>query len=46
LVQNRQNELFGLFISNLRQQMEKAGKIKINEQEMKALTRSAGEQGM
>jgi hypothetical protein len=27
---------------NLRQQMEKSGKIKINEQEMKSLTRSPG----
>jgi peptidyl-prolyl cis-trans isomerase D len=45
LLQNKQNELFGLFVSNLRQQMEKAGKIKINQQELKTLTRSQNEEG-
>ncbi|MGH9500321.1 MAG: peptidyl-prolyl cis-trans isomerase [Terriglobales bacterium] len=39
LRQTKQQELFGLFVSNLRQQMEKSGKIKINEQELKSLTR-------
>jgi peptidyl-prolyl cis-trans isomerase D len=43
LVQNKQSELFGLFMANLREQMEKSGKIKINEQEMKALTKQQGE---
>ena len=42
LVQNKQSELFGLFMANLREQMEKSGKIKINEQEMKALTKQQG----
>jgi hypothetical protein len=39
--------MFGLFVSNLRAQMEKAGKIQINADEMKNLTRSqaAPEQG-
>jgi len=47
LIQTRENEQFGLFVNNLRQQMEKSGKIKINEKEMKGLTRSAtGEEGM
>ena len=46
LIQNKQGEMFGLFVSNLRAQMEKAGKIKINPDEMKSLTRSqAREQG-
>jgi peptidyl-prolyl cis-trans isomerase D len=46
LRQSKQLEMFSLFLSNLRAQMEKAGKIKINPEEMKALTRSqAGEQG-
>jgi hypothetical protein len=47
LVQGKQSELFGLFMSNLRQQMEKSGKIKINEQEMKTLTKqpAEGEEG-
>jgi peptidyl-prolyl cis-trans isomerase D len=43
LVQNKQSELFGLFMANLREQMEKSGKIKINEQEMKALTKRQAE---
>src|SRR5579864_2877615 len=46
LVQTKQQEIFGLFISNLRDQMEKSGKIKINQEEMKALTRNGSEQGM
>jgi peptidyl-prolyl cis-trans isomerase D len=46
LMQGKQQELFSLFISSLRDQMEKAGKIKINQDEMKALTRSTSEQGM
>jgi hypothetical protein len=38
--------MFNLFVANLRTQMEKSGKIKINQQEMNNLTRSqAGEQG-
>ena len=47
LVQNEQSELFGLFMANLRDQMEKSGKIKINEQEMKSLTKqqAAGDEG-
>jgi len=47
LVQNKQSELFGIFMSNLRQQMEKSGKIKVNEQELKTLTKqpSQGEEG-
>ncbi len=46
LVQGKQQELFGLFITSLRDQMEKSGKIKINQDEMKALTRNGTEQGM
>ncbi len=47
LIQNQQQEVFGLFVSNLRAQMEKAGKIQINADEMKNLSRSqaAPEQG-
>jgi peptidyl-prolyl cis-trans isomerase D len=47
LVQNKQSELFGLFMANLRERMEKSGKIKINEQEMKSLTKqqAGGEEG-
>ena len=30
LIQNKQQEMFGLFVTNLRAQMEKSGKIQIN----------------
>ena len=46
LLQGKQQELFGLFVTNLRDQMEKSGKIKINQDEMKALTRSGSEPGL
>src|ERR1700685_1941728 len=46
LLQTKQQELFGLFVSNIRDQMEKSGKIKINQDEMKALTHAGAEQGM
>jgi peptidyl-prolyl cis-trans isomerase D len=46
LLQGKQQELFGLFISSLRDQMEKSGKIRINQEEMKTLTRTGSEQGM
>jgi peptidyl-prolyl cis-trans isomerase D len=45
LIRNKQQDLFGLFLANLRQQMEKSGKIKINEQEMKNLTKGQAEEG-
>ncbi len=40
VLQSKQQELFGLFLSNLREQMEKSGKIKINQEELNSLTRS------
>jgi peptidyl-prolyl cis-trans isomerase D len=46
LLQNKEQELFGLFVTNLRDQMQKSGKIKINQEEMKALTRSGSEPGI
>ena len=45
LLQGKQQQLFGLFVSNLRDQMEKSGKIKINQDEMKALTKTGNEEG-
>jgi peptidyl-prolyl cis-trans isomerase D len=46
LRQARQMEMFNLFVANLRTQMEKSGKIKINQDELKNLTRAqGGEQG-
>ena len=46
LLQGKQQELFGLFVSGIREQMEKSGKIKINQDEMKALTHAGAEAGM
>jgi peptidyl-prolyl cis-trans isomerase D len=46
LLQNKENELFQLFVSNLRDQMEKSGKIKINQEELKTLTRAGSEPGI
>ncbi len=46
LLQSKQQEIFGLFVSNLRDQLEKSGKIKINQEELKALTRTGTEEGM
>ena len=37
---DKQQEMFGLFLTNLRAQLEKSGKIKINQDEMKSLTRA------
>jgi peptidyl-prolyl cis-trans isomerase D len=45
LLQAKEQELFGLFVTSLREQMEKSGKIKINQEEMKALTRAGSEPG-
>jgi peptidyl-prolyl cis-trans isomerase D len=45
LLQGKQQEIFGLYVSNLRGQMEKSGKIKINQEEMKTLTRAGSEPG-
>jgi peptidyl-prolyl cis-trans isomerase D len=46
LLQTKEQELFQLFVTNLRDQMEKTGKIKINQDEMKALTKSGSEPGV
>lgn len=43
LLQKKRQEVFGLFLSNLRAQMQKSGKIKINQQELNNLTRSQEE---
>jgi peptidyl-prolyl cis-trans isomerase D len=43
LLQQKQEELFGVFVSNLRTQMEKSGKIKVNQEELKNLTRTSSE---
>ncbi len=46
LLQSQRQELFGLFVNNLRSQREKSGKIKINQEELKTLTRGESESGM
>lgn len=43
LLQAKQGELFELFVANLRDQMQKSGKIKINQQELKNLTKRQSE---
>jgi peptidyl-prolyl cis-trans isomerase D len=45
LLEQKQSELFGLFVENARAQMEKSGKIKINQEELKALTRQPTSEG-
>jgi peptidyl-prolyl cis-trans isomerase D len=45
LLQTKEQEIFGLFVTNLREQMEKSGKIKINQEELKTLTRAGSEPG-
>jgi peptidyl-prolyl cis-trans isomerase D len=46
LLQGKQQERFALFVSNLVDEMTKQGKIKRNEEELKALTRTGTESGM
>jgi peptidyl-prolyl cis-trans isomerase D len=42
LVLSKQSELFGLFVTSLRDRLTKSGKIKINANEMKDLTKGPG----
>ena len=44
LLQQKENQLFGLFLANLRDTMEKSGKVKINQRELAALTKSRAEE--
>lgn len=46
LLQQKQQERFGLFVSNIVDEMTRAGKIKRNDEELKALSRSSGEPGI
>jgi peptidyl-prolyl cis-trans isomerase D len=45
LLQSKQDELFALFVSNLRKDMEKSNRIKVNQEELKNLTRRGAEEG-
>jgi peptidyl-prolyl cis-trans isomerase D len=46
LMQQKQQERFGLFVSNVVDQMTRSGKIRRNDEELKALSRTGSEQGM
>jgi peptidyl-prolyl cis-trans isomerase D len=45
LLEAKQNDLFGLFVSNLRKEMETSHRLKVNQDEMKNLTRQAAQEG-
>lgn len=45
LLEAKQNEMFQLFVTNLRKEMEKSNRIKVNQEEMKNLTRQSTEEG-
>ena len=45
LLQQKRNELFALFASNVREQMEKQGKIRINQPLLKQLTTPRSQEG-
>jgi peptidyl-prolyl cis-trans isomerase D len=45
LLQGKQQQVFALFVTTLRDQMEKSGKIKINQNELKALVKPGSEPG-
>jgi peptidyl-prolyl cis-trans isomerase D len=45
LLEAKQNDLFGLFVANLRKDMEKSKRLKVNQEEMKNLTRQSGQEG-
>ena len=46
LLQQKRNEMFGMYVTNLRQLMEKSGKIVVNQNELKALTGGRGPTGL
>lgn len=46
LLQSQREEIFGLFVNNVRVQMEKTGKIKVNQEELKALTHPESDSGI
>jgi len=45
LLEAKQNDLFALFVTNLRKDMEKSHRLKVNQEEMKNLTRQGGQEG-
>ena len=45
LLEAKQGDLFGLFVTNLRKDMEKSNRLKVNQEEMKNLSRQGGQEG-
>jgi peptidyl-prolyl cis-trans isomerase D len=45
LLEAKQNDLYGLFVTNLRADMEKSKRLKVNQDEMKNLTRQPEQEG-
>ncbi|MGB6251466.1 MAG: peptidyl-prolyl cis-trans isomerase [Terriglobales bacterium] len=45
LLEAKQGDLFGLFVTNLRKDMEKSNKLKVNQEELKNLTRQGAQEG-
>jgi peptidyl-prolyl cis-trans isomerase D len=45
LLEAEQGDLYGLFVTNLRREMEKSKQLKVNQEEMKNLTRQSTEEG-
>jgi peptidyl-prolyl cis-trans isomerase D len=45
LARQKQAEMFRLFVADLRQAMEKSGKVKINQKELQTLTKARTEEG-
>ncbi|HXY77253.1 MAG TPA: hypothetical protein VEH47_00450, partial [Candidatus Acidoferrales bacterium] len=45
LLESKQNDLFGLFVANLRKDMEKSKRLKVNQEEMKNLIHQGGQEG-
>src|SRR5271169_6727084 len=45
LLEAKQNDLFGLFVTNLRKDMEKSKRLKVNQEEMKNLSHQSGQEG-
>lgn len=45
VTQQKQEETFGLFLTDLRDQMQKSGKIKTNQKELEALTKQRNPEG-
>ena len=45
LLEAKQNDLFGLFVGNLRKEMETSHRLKVNQDEMKNLTRQTAQEG-